>query len=69
MSRITNTAVEGPEKKRREKKERKKRGMVEQRKIGTVVISKFDGQLPKNVALGAKGSPLARYYRKCTVTG
>ena len=52
-----------------EKKERKKRGMVEQRKIGTVVISKFDGQLPKNVALGAKGSPLARYYRKCTVTG
>lgn len=56
-------------KKKKRKKERKKRGMVEQRKIGTVVISKFDGQLPKNVALGAKGSPLARYYRKCTVTG
>lgn len=56
-------------KKKRKKGERNGGGMVEQRKIGTLVISKFDGQLPKNVALGAKGSPLARYYRKCTVTG
>lgn len=58
MSRITNTPVEGPEKKKKkeEEKRRKKRGMVEQRKIDTLVISKFDGQLPKNVGLGAKGS-------------
>lgn len=48
--------------------ERKKRD-VGRRKIGTLVISKLDGQLSKNVALGAKGSLLARYYRKCAVTG
>lgn len=61
--------LKGLKKKKKRKKGERNGGMVEQRKIGTLVISKFDGQLPKNVALGAKGSPLARYYRKCTVTG
>lgn len=61
--------LKGLKKKKKRKKGKRNGGMVEQRKIGTLVISKFDGQLPKNVALGAKGSPLARYYRKCTVTG